>query len=181
MAADVEVVKGGETIVNCTVSRAVRGAAITIKISPTLEEMMKNLGTGEVVDVRTIGHRYWDNQTKGEKLMLYELTAASAQGVVADGAVPYRLDAPGHPIVITNDRGGYPEIVNLSFLRLVGISEGLTFIVKGVFQEKDIIRMGERIRAAIKAFYANFMRPVDYHIVVSAQAIRPGQIEAVTE
>ena len=165
------VTKGGETIIQTVLSRRSRragdplgwkgGLLITIKTLPRVEEFMQSLGQGETVDVSTVG-RYWQEMSN-QPLQAYIIQPLNSKQQSDDGST-ITLDALGYPLVIQDPHGGdrYPT-VNISFLRLRGISEGagVTFGVKGVYNLDEMCKLRDRITLATRRFYVDYIRPID--------------------
>ena len=163
------VIKGGETCIQTILSRRHRragdpagwkgGLLITIKTLPRVEEFMQNLGQGEIVDVATVG-RYWQ-EMPNQPLQAYIIQPFQKQQS-DDGSI-ITLDALGHPLVIQEPGTDRYPVVNISFLRLRGISEGagVTFGVKGVYSRNEMGVLRDRITSATRRFYVDYIRPID--------------------
>lgn len=174
-----EVTKGGLTPITATLSRNKFGTSLRIKAIPEVERFMASLSTmGEPVDVRTMG-RYWEPLDKDpadpktcKRLMAYrqdfQLDPISA------GDLRLNLDALGQPISSKDmDVDRYRTSLNLSFLRLVGISEGagVRFGVKGVFSMDELVKLHDQLAQGLRTFYIHYMRPVDLTVHVSTQVL----------
>lgn len=156
--------KSGQTPIEVIIARTGAGVRLTVKTLPEIEAFMKDLGGGRRVDAASYG-RAWKPLKAGEILEVYELTERVV--IPSDGITPYRIDYVGYPI----EHEGY---VNLGFLRLVGSSEGIgaSFYLKGVYSTPGLRQMKEKIAAASKAFFVDYLRPVNMTIKVSTQEFR---------
>ena len=172
MEVTASVVKSGEIPIHTVLSRSLSGLSITVKLLPPIEEFIKSLGSGAVADVKVIG-RHW-RPIGGQPLLVYDL--ALNPGVLqtdADGA--FRIDRPGSVMVESEmlPSGRMRDIMNLSFLRLAGSSEGpgITFRVAGVYTDTAIKTMGALVEAAEKKFFITYMKPYKLAVMVCTQEI----------
>src|SRR3990167_4038309 len=140
-----EIVKRGETSLTVSLSRSTSGLMVAVKAHPKVEAFMKSLGNGDVLDVKAAGP-YW-RAIPRVGMALYEPFAAQADGSKAK------------------------PLINLSFLRLAGISEGagVTFSVRGVHTHESLSKIKEDIGEGYRKFYYMFMKPIRMDIVVSTQ------------
>jgi hypothetical protein len=147
------------------------GLIVEAKIHPLVEETLASFGTGEALDVRTTG-RHWTSGDKDSPLLVYDLSSPAVQGVVGDGKTLYTLDQPGLPLLGDGHRLS-ADVVNLSFLRLKGLSEGagMKFFVRGVFTLEQVRAIAEKVQNASRSFYISYMKPVGVTIMVSTQEL----------
>lgn len=162
--------KGGEVRAMVTLGRGMgkdgHGATLTIKVHPAVEEYMRELGAGETVEVGTQG-RHWSPVLKEVPFLAYELNHP-IEGVKTPSGLSVGLDRLGSPLTERMDRG---EFVNLSFLRLVGASEGVGvgFKIKGVYSDASLKKMRDQISESLRQFYLSYIRPINLAIVMSTQ------------
>ena len=173
------VIKGGETRIETVFSRSGRkagdpadwkgGLRLTVRARPEVEEFIQSLGNGSLVDVGTVG-RYWQALDKGS-LSAYVIQSIPPQQ--SDDGCMITLDRLWHPLIIPSEGDRYP-IVNLSFLRLRGISDGIgvTFGVKGVYSFGELCQIRDRVTAASRRFYIEYLRPIDLTVTVSTQVVQ---------
>lgn len=178
---DINMVKRGESCISMTFRRSMGGLTLSVKTHPAIEEFFRNISTGELVDVRSLG-RHWTGQTKDTPLMAYNLAEPvpiiqldstrrarfdwlARQLLTPTGGAPpddgsLRVAAPGL------GHGGLD--VNLAFLRLVGIGDGagITFSVKGVYSEAAMQILRDNIAEAGKRFYQIYMKPVNLNVSI---------------
>src|SRR3990172_9347751 len=163
--------KKSETLIMTSLSRSKAGFNVLIKTHPTVEEFMKNLGIGaEEVSPFNYG-RHW-SLPKGA---LRELTAywlpEELNGILPTDSTRlfYRLDRLGQPLMLEGEARGIP-IVNLSFLRLVGIGDGsgVTFNVSGVSSRDGIRELAAQLKQAQRAFNLAYMKPITINITMSS-------------
>lgn len=162
-----QVTKGGEMLLQTQVVRNKLGISITIRTSPTIEDMMATMSLEtKPRNILEYG-RYW----KSEKdLLVYGLPADLAGTKNVSGRLSYRLDRPGNALDLNEGRLG-GDIVNLSFLRLVGVSEGTTFTVNTVYSRDGVAELCKRIEEATRHFYIQYLKPVDMRIMVMTQEL----------
>lgn len=154
------------TCVQIQVQRSASGLVINVRTSPKLEEFFKNAvdGNTEDFDLRLTG-RHWTLPTGANFLRLYQLDAgAHFTGIVpfhAPGIVGYRLDVPGRKILEVDAKTNLGNIINLSFLRVVGISkDGIEIRLQGVYSEPQVRQIHDGILTATNAFYDTYLRPL---------------------
>ena len=74
------------------------------------------------------------------------------------------------------DRAGKEELLyngipNLSFLRMVGIAQGVTFTLPGVYSLYTIQKFIERTKEALKIFYRQYLKPVNVELVITTREV----------
>lgn len=164
MDMEANLIKGGECQVYVGFHRNRKGLSITIRTTTAIEEFVRGLGDGSLLDIRTMG-RFWVPSGKEDSLKVYQIASQMTETYNNR----YRLDQPGQPLYAFNDSGsGY---ANLSFLRLAGISEdsGVTFYIKGVYTMESIKSMRDHTLEAVRNFYISYLKPIDYSIQVISQ------------
>jgi hypothetical protein len=154
--------KNGENPIQISLDRSYIGLTVEVKTTRSVEEFMKSLGGGAHLPVETMG-RYWQHPVVGQKLLAYELTAN------VDVSRVFELGCVGHPL-LHHDTGQ----VNLSFLRLIGVSEGVgvKFGVKGVFSWDSVHELRDMLGKAVKQFYIDYMKPMHLTVMISTQDLR---------
>lgn len=158
-------VKRGEECVRVSLRRSINGLRVTVKAHPSIEALLRAWGEDSAPSSINTG-RHWTSATLLKVYQLYQAT-----GRLGDGKELYRLDAAGMPLLIEDD---YGESVNISFLRLVGVSEGagITFELRGVFTLTIMENLQKKIMRACKRFYQDYLLPIDLTCVVSTQEVR---------
>ena len=168
--------KGGEIVVEIRFRRNASGLMIGARTVPAIEDFMRGLGDGSAVDVRAAG-RLWVPLC-GDTLMAYAMTT----GFPGENSHEFELTQLGKPIInnYNSKDGGLLSLplhagstANLSFLRLVGISEGegVTFGVKGVYSLDFIRSMRDQVLDACRKFYVTYLKPIDFCVQISTQEI----------
>lgn len=167
MSIHAKLSESGETKIDILFSRSHAGLTIHVSARPEVEEFVQQLGAGETVDVRTVG-RHWTPAGKdANPLLVYALTAET--GILHNGMCLYRLDQPGWPIILSGE--GVAPVVNLSFLRLVGISgpNGVSFNLRGVYTLETLRATSDRVMQAAGQFYASYLKSAWLSAQVVAQ------------
>lgn len=166
MALDpINIVKSGENCVQITLERSGLGLTITVKANARLEEFMRLNSEGNQVDLKLFS-RAWI-PVNDRPLLAYQGQTKFGSATSEDGT-SYNPDALGHPILMPNGQ------INLSFLRLVGISEGagVAFAIKGVYSLEMARQLRDKLGMAAKRFYIDYIRPVDVSVTISTQDLR---------
>lgn len=158
MITESDQMRSGDTCIEVDFLRGKSGLRVRVKATPEVEEFIKTLGQGEEVAVGNYG-RYWTPLPSQEGLYAYDMSSKLQRS-----AVPFTLEALGSQIDLSYDS---PNLVNTSFLRLVGISkgDGVTFILRGVYSHDAIMRMRDLVGAANRQFYIDYLRPM--HVTVA--------------
>lgn len=161
---DINVVKRGERVYEGSIGRYTKGLRLYAKVHPSVEDLMRSWGTGSTESVSAYG-RYWSTPN-GDNAQVYTMSAPQNTMVFNQAGTPFRLGQVGHPL-ITED-----GTLNLSFLRLVGISSGLKIDVRGVFSHPELLDIREKIKQGVRSLYVSYLLPVDLNLVISTEDIR---------
>lgn len=65
----------------------------------------------------------------------------------------------------------YEGYCNLSFLRAVGLGQGVTLVMPGVFSLDTITKFLESAKIALKVFYRQYLKPVDVELIISTREV----------
>jgi len=168
-------VKGGEAVIRINIHRNVLsgkfqiGCVLTVWIHPRIEDFVRQMGNGELLDVSSMG-RYWVATEKEKPLVAYSLSSLHPSERES-----FTLDRLGQPLIQDNEGGLAPKMTNLSILRLVGASEGagISFGVRGVYTLDQLRRTRDQLMDATRQFYLMYLKPVNLSIIVSTQEITP--------
>lgn len=170
------VIKRGETCIYTGLHRSLIGLTISVKTVPGVEEFMRRLGGGETVEVNAFG-RYWLPEwalsipplPTGPPLMAYSVVPLEIMRT--DDGPTITIDRLGQPFLHTVDR---TEFINLSFLRLVGISEGagVTFGMKGVYSLDGLRKLKDKLAVAERKFYLEYLRPIDLNVFINTTEVQ---------
>lgn len=156
-----QIVKGGETILTLELGRSKlnEGLLLKVKAAPQIEAFMRSLGGGDSFNT-ILGGRYW------EPIGTTPLRVYNAIHNLPPSTI-YTLTQHGRPLIpdLKTDQ------VNLSFLRLVGISEpeGISFVVKGVYSKDLIYRIYTKVTEATTELYKQFLKPVNHTAILISE------------
>lgn len=172
------IIKRGELCVQFTMHRNLShakegvGLSLSIKTHRVVEEFMRQMaGDNQPMEVKTSQGRYWVGLTPERPLLAYRFQEKIPCVEADDADVGcYSFDHLGYPLSVVNDRFRKP-FLNLSFLRLVGISEGagITFGIKGVYSYDSLKTISDDLATASRRFYTRYLKPVDLTVMVSTQ------------
>lgn len=165
MSEVASVIKNEETCIQIQLMRGPQGLTVVTKVHPRVEEFMRQSNKNQKVDLGAVS-RLWLPTQKDKPLLAWN-GERLGQHPSPDGSFNFTLDQLGQPL--------YREgLINLSFLRLVGISEdaGIGFCLKGVHSIEALRDIKEKIAVASRKFYVEFLRPVDMSIRVSSMELR---------
>lgn len=135
------------------------GLILTIQMEPDVEEFMKSLGSGKPLLIDSIlgSPGMWKNKQKGEPLLVYDYAKKTNNFNLK--SVGTALQTPGQK----DGNGGYTkESLNISFMRLVGISQpgGVSIIVQEPFGFDDVLTLGNRLKAEVYNFLREYVAPI---------------------
>lgn len=152
----VEVSKGGICWFEMSINRGAKGMELFVRAAPQIEAFMKNLG-GEKEQVAMYG-RDWI-AVGGKDLEIYGI------GKIGNGQT-YALSRPAEGF--DNPKDGR---VNITFLRLVGISEpaGVRFLITEPVSKQYIKGISARLIGEVKNFVRDFIVPVTVNLRISSQ------------
>lgn len=137
--------------------RTSNGLLVSVIAQPEIEALVQGWGDGEPGDVKAYG-RFWLPAEEGD-LLVYPLDKSPGPLALEKGN--FVIDRPGRPLI-------EGETVNLSFLRLVGISKGgVRFLIKGVYDTDGLVDLVNRINIAKRRFYLAYMRPVSLTVTLT--------------
>lgn len=160
-----QVVKTGENCIYVVIDRcpaasiAKAGYQVSVTANIAVEEFFRGLGDGSVQLADTWSRGWLPIPKDGPPVTVYNL----GQPIRSDD---YRIDRPGAPLILpeTNE-------VNLSFLRIPGISDGMvTFGVRGVIAFDQLRDVKSRVQSALGQFYKSYVRPVSLSVRVSTSS-----------
>lgn len=131
------------------------GLLFSAKAHPVVEEWARSLGDGLTREVAAHG-RSW-TAVGGSPLRVYNMSQNIEEGT-------YHINYAGRPLV-------YENAINLSWLRLQGISEGdgIKFAVAGVMDKDAIHDLRDRMINAARSFCLSYLCPIDLTVAVSSQ------------
>lgn len=153
--------KGGICWFELSIGRGRRGLDFYVKTVPEVENFMKALGAGKKEQVDAYG-RDWFSLEENGKLEVYQM----------DRELPpsptYTLTSIAEPL-----RGAKSGKINLSFLRLVGISDpgGVKFGVAGPFSRSFAREISQTILAETRTLIRDYMVPINISLRISTQEL----------
>lgn len=161
---EMELMKKGEVMISITVSRNGRGMKFAFKTHPSVEALFREWGAGGSAPITKWG-RGWHSK---EVLTAYEMLNATDIHTTPSGVL-YSLNRIGRDM--WEERTPGVQHLNMSFLRLVGSSEGagLNFSVEGMFSRDTIQRTADAILAASRHLYVSYLQEVDVTVRVSTE------------
>ena len=164
--SEIVVVKRGERVLEAKLGRSTKGLRIQAKAHGSIEDLFKSWGSGSREAVSDYG-RHWSSPD-GVILQAWSIRPDVADQTFRSPSGTYQLNALGRAVVSAEGE------LNMSFLRLVGISEGagLRIDVTGVFSYQELIALQQKIHDAARQFYVDYLLPVDLTIVMSTEEIR---------
>ena len=153
------VMKGGIFYLDISIRRGPKGLELGVKADPKLETFIKSLGSGIKEQVEAYG-RSWYSLTPGKSLEVYPLE----NSLHADA---YTLDAVTE---LFKSRDGR---TNLSFLRIVGISEpeGIRFGMSGPFSKTYVREVLSDIGRETRNLIKDYVVPIHVNLRITSQEV----------
>lgn len=172
LSDQVDVNKGGETKLSFELTRSAQGLTLRVRAIPEVEEFMRSISAGEFADVRKFG-RHWLPKDASKTLSVYLPNPAEVLAPRSiSRSLAYRLDRMGLPLSAQESHhGSVVSMTNLSFLRLVGISDpdGVTFSVPGVYTWEQVNALTKELSDGLKHFYVEYLNPLKYTVMLITQ------------
>jgi hypothetical protein len=169
MSEEATTTKGGRVQIQTGFHRTARGLIVSIKTQPEVEEFFATIADGKRVEVNSIG-RLWMPLDK--PLIAYSIPKEVGEYVNLNTSKQqyYSLQGLGNGLNYAVNR--QDDTLNLSFIRLVGTSEGagIEFRIKNaIFSLPALRNLRDFCAIAQKNFFVNYIRPVD--LVISVQEV----------
>ena len=151
-----------ESIIRTRFRRHRDGVQVFLKVAPEVEDFFRHWSMDSNDDVISFG-RHWMPSPGGR---LFVWRTPIEQDRYEDGG-GFSLTHPSRPLRVDGR-------VNISFLRLVGASEGVTFITEDLMSKTEIEAMAERVKRAQARFYQEYLKPLEVDVIIS-QVRKGGQ------
>lgn len=156
-----------ETVIHTYLKRTKHGIRVDVQVDPEVEEFFQYWGTGKQGKVTLNGGSWKPYPIPKEGEVAPELMAWQINGLRDDNTGGFDIYSVGRSLTTINERGQ-----NISFIRLVGASKGISFLYEDVIGWDGLNQMAERIRSAGGRFYDQFLRPAHLHITVNTDIRR---------
>lgn len=151
------------------------GLILRVQARRDVEDFMSGLAQGRRMQVEAVADSWYNTATSADPLEFYDADTHS------NDVRPYTLDNIGGALLINPNEGraarlavpAQPqELVNLSFLKLVGISNdsGVAVGLSGAYSGDYIRRVKAAFPAAIKQFLQDYLVPM----TISLQVVSRG-------
>lgn len=149
--------EAGGDVISVYIRRTKDGLEVSFKVDPSIEEFFRRWGGGRVEDVRAIGGRLWKSE---QPLSIWYTNNVNSRA--------YVLNQPGTPL-FDDDSGS----VNISFIQMVGASEGRKFVCDMVVSRNELERLRTQISTGLGTFYNDYIKPAHMQVVVATEPVRP--------
>ena len=160
---ETQVMNNGVEAVNIFIKRTEEGVNLTVKAEPRIEEFFKKWGGGAKMAPEQ--GRLW-RRSKADPTPIQVWSYAHNQGREYTEDDRYTVDSTGRELIIDG------SIVNLSFLRLVGITEGVSINFDMIMSKQELVNVSQRLLRATDQFYQEYIQTVGMRILVSVQEER---------
>lgn len=151
-------------------SRNTIGLILRVQARNEVEEFMRNLSNGQKMETDQYPGDPWTLIGESKNLELYDVGGIvhRPQGYAFDGPNSGLLSKSAESRAIRN--GGELDTANLSFLSVVGLSEGVSIGIPGAYSTEYITKFRSLLPQAVKKFLADYLVPVS----ISLQVISRG-------
>jgi hypothetical protein len=171
-------------IVDQRFRRTNKGLRVEITAAPIIEDLFKTYSDGRVAQVSLYG-RYWKSEPADDvattALLAYS-PCLMPGSVSLDEHYEYTVESIGAPLItggsVDQQSPGSVSLrpneigtrtVNISYLRLRGISEGKVFYVHGVFSTAALKEIAQKTEQAIRRLFQDYIRPVEFTTIVMSR------------
>lgn len=137
------------------------GITVMVKTTPEIEEFFKHWGSGAAEG--TMFGRLWKNPDDPTKKVL--VWSFEPPYSTREGEASYSLIHTGQGLM--TEFGS----VNLSFLRLVGSSEGVTVSIETMISREELDRVCAKLKKAIGDFYRDYIQTLNMQIYVGVKHV----------
>ena len=157
--------KPDTTAAQITIHRGTEGLTISVRVNERIEGFFRRVSQGiiEEYDLRVV-NKVWNPKDGSNVIKLYQISHErnlfEPTFFKKNSVRGFRLDAVGRRILDFDPTTGEP-LVNISFLRIVGLSEkDFIFTVAGVYGELQVKLIYNSIVTAINEFCATYLSPI---------------------
>lgn len=164
-----------EDVILTWMKRAKRGLHLRVKVSADVEEFFKNYAK-VAESSRDYGTSWLPPDEKGKAPQVWHFRAP----IVGDGS--YTLNNVGENLNLNNGNlkataSGRGGMMNISFLRLVGASEGegVSFVIDTIISKPEMDDLAQQITKACAQFYNDYIKPVSHEIKISCIPVYGGR------
>lgn len=156
-------------------SKSKVGLTLRIKARPELENFMRGLSNDNVVSVDAYAPDSWINLDTGGSFDVYQTDTKQLGNTRVSG---YTLDHIGSGLLVSqnnrDDGGGIrlgnnPDLVNLAFLRLRGIStaeNGLRIGIPGAYSSQYVLDVRNRYTEVLTRFLKDLIVPMTINVQI---------------
>lgn len=166
-----DVIDNGRTAIHTYLKRVTEGIRVDVLVLPEVEEFFQHWGGGTQAPVTHNG-RAWKTYpmpkdsaaalVESQKILAWNMPQIRIDGVGFD------LYNVGRSISQLSERGQ-----NISFVRLVGASKGISFLYENVVSRDELDQIAMRIQRATGQFYDQYIRDanIDIRVITTVQRL----------
>lgn len=166
-----DVIDNGRTAIHTYLKRVKEGIRVDVHVIPEVEEFFQHWGGGAQTPITHNG-RAWkaypspkdpaEAMAASQKILSWNMPQIRIDGVGFD------LYNIGRSISQLSERGQ-----NISFIRLVGASRGVSFLYENVVSRDELDQIAMRIQRATGQFYDQYIRDahLDIQVITTVQRL----------
>lgn len=151
--------ESNQNVVQTFLRRCKDGLRVDLLVNPEIEDFFKQWSGEATVDA-SVGGRSWRPIPGQPALRVWAYNQPKSDHE------NYMLSMPGRPII-------WDGFTNISFLRLVGASQGISFIIEDLISRTELDKMADKVKKGEAWFYSEFLKPIEMEVVVSRKRERP--------
>lgn len=155
------VVTGGERWLELTLDTSKRGLLLSVQTHPLVEQFMEQLGNSRKQSFEEIGRfNTWETVDDQMSLSIWR-----AENIIRElPAQTFAINNPGGNIV------GEDGSINLSFLRICGVADGIQFVsTKEVYPHFYRRELKTRIGNAFRDFVREYIKPTRVTLIMTSR------------
>lgn len=153
--------KSGPRVIDLNLERHKSGVRVDVKVIPAVEEFFQYWGGG-VPEPPGFGRMWHPLESEKDKPLL--VWTFQTNLALFDKEVSYSIYPVGAGFF-------FDDRLNISFLRLVGASEGRSFLWDAVISRMELDKLGARMQRAAEDFYIEYIQQVKVNIFVGVDTV----------
>lgn len=166
----------GAPWIDCTLSRGpIRGKdrntvglILRVQARSEVEDFIRNLANSHTMPVDQYPGDIWTSVGNSERLQAYDVSGAirsSGSGYTLEGVNGGLLVRSPEARALRNNGAEYDQ-VNLAFLTIVGLTNGITIGIPGAYSTDYVLKFRSMLPQAVKKFLADYLVPVTINLQV---------------
>jgi hypothetical protein len=136
-----------------------KGLELGLRADPKVEAYFKEMAKDKAHNVDEIGNKAWYTLDDNNIEVWNFKNRSSAERA-------YTINYPGYGFDLNSDPGIGGNLINMSFLKIKGITEGVRIGVIGVMELQDRRELKEAIGLCMRMFVRDYLAPITLELKV---------------